>query len=244
MAWLRGIYSLPQRAWRISGALKRATEILIRSGRSILRAWSTRYTSRRSLSPISTGPGLAIGICAAHQYNIQRKCILTGCCRASSPPKTMVWRSAGTWADRSIASRKDIILETFKQVFMIIWRTFWGSALPAQRALQIAAGILGDPTLRWFGVEPPTLRSKSHVGSEVTLKWTPASNPETCYCVLRSGTEDGPFVELSNSPVNVPEIVDAPAPANVFYQIRTATLTHTGCGSFWNPSQSLKINVP
>ncbi len=132
----------------------------------------------------------------------------------------------------------------FQTSFYDYLADFLGQAIPAQRALQITAGILGDPTLRWPGVEPPTLRFNSRVGSEVTLKWTPASNPETCYCVLRSETEDGPFVELSNSPVNVPEIVDAPAPANVFYQVRTATLTHTGCGSFWNPSQSLKINVP
>ncbi len=119
-----------------------------------------------------------------------------------------------------------------------------GVSDPVLKSVPITAGILGDPTLRWPGVGPPILRSAVRNGSSVTLTWTPAFEPETRYYVLRSESEDGPFMELSNSPVNVPEIVDAPAPANVSYQIRSATLTHTGCGSFWNPSQSLRINVP
>ncbi len=105
---------------------------------------------------------------------------------------------------------------------------------------------MGDPTIRWFTVLPPSNLTGQTVGSDVQLSWaaSAAENLEG-YRVFRATGPQGPFTnELTSSIITTTTYTDLSAPAgDHVYMVKSVALQQTGSGTFLNPSQGVTVPV-
>ncbi|MDA1274323.1 MAG: FG-GAP-like repeat-containing protein [Verrucomicrobia bacterium] len=103
--------------------------------------------------------------------------------------------------------------------------------------------ILGDPTLRFQLLAPPTNLS-GNSGTDVTLNWS--APPEAGqYFVYRSTNNlDGPWTKLTTNPISLTTYNDNPAPSgSKMYRVRALKVTTTASGSYTNLSQGIFTSV-
>ena len=114
--------------------------------------------------------------------------------------------------------------------------------------------IMGDPSLRLHILAPPVgpaaggLLSVTANGAGITamISWNPSSDIPTTsgnwgYHVYRATSPDGPFTASISGLVSGTSFTDpsfGPGSGTKFYAVRAAKLTTSGCGSYWNLSQS------
>jgi hypothetical protein len=112
---------------------------------------------------------------------------------------------------------------------------------PFHAAPRRTTEILGDPTLRWTPPSSPCGLVGVRLGGDVTLTWRTVEIPGARYHLLYSTSGVlGPYVSVTPATgISQVSFVHASAPATqLWYQVRTAALTATGSGSFWNVSQA------
>ncbi len=118
--------------------------------------------------------------------------------------------------------------------------------LPAgSSALGVHAGLIGDPALRLYAVEPPrNLRAASGSGT-VTLEWDPTGEADAVgYLVYSAETADGPFTKRTASPQAGNTFADAVAAGQTrAYYVRTVKTETSPGGTFQNASVGSWITV-
>jgi len=104
--------------------------------------------------------------------------------------------------------------------------------------------LLGDPTLRFQVIAPPSGLAATTNQSSVILNWTSSSEPGAQYFVYRSTNGlDGDFLRLSQA-INTISYTDSSPPAGQkMYQVRAARIITAGSGSFTNLSQAVFTTV-
>jgi len=105
---------------------------------------------------------------------------------------------------------------------------------------------IGDPTLRFFMVAPPSNLSVIPSGGQPSLSWTASSDVAVIgYHVYRAplsaGTIAAPYVRVTNSPVSGTSYMDMDAAAGSgtgqwSYMVRAVKLETTGSGTYYNAS--------
>ena len=109
-------------------------------------------------------------------------------------------------------------------------------------------GLLGDPSLRLYQVQPPqNVRAQSSGGS-VTLTWDATTEPAASvlgYLVFRSTSTTGPFTLLTTSPISATTYTDATATVGTTYtyMVKTLKLQNPNGGTFQNESQGSPATI-
>ena len=108
----------------------------------------------------------------------------------------------------------------------------------AQYADSIVSSLLGDPSIRFFPIKPPTSAAGLPGGNTVSLSWQASPDPAVGgYHVYRASELDGNFVRINDAPVNGTTFIDnSPLESNI-YMIRALKLQETGSGSYYDLSQ-------
>ena len=114
-------------------------------------------------------------------------------------------------------------------------KPFWGGQ--SARATQ----ILGDSTLRYPVLAPPSDLTLDRVERRVNLSWTPSPEGGCRYYVYRANAGlDSTFWRLTSEPLAETTFTDSPPPrATPTYMIKAVKVTETGGGSFTNLSQGV-----
>jgi len=104
--------------------------------------------------------------------------------------------------------------------------------------------LLGDPTLRFQVIAPPSGLTATTNQTSVNLVWSPSSEPGAQYLAYRSTNGlDGDFLKLAG-PVATFSFTDNSPPSGAkTYSVRAAKLASTGSGSFTNLSQAVFTTV-
>jgi hypothetical protein len=109
------------------------------------------------------------------------------------------------------------------------------------RGVHIA--LMGDPTLRFHTVPPPTQLAASTTGTSVKLAWQAPSTAPLGYHIYRSADPAGPYTRLSKNIVKTAAFTDPnPLPAAT-YQVRAIRLQSSNSGSYYNNSQAAFVRV-
>ena len=105
---------------------------------------------------------------------------------------------------------------------------------------------IGDPTLRFFMVAPPTNLSVIGTSTQPNLSWTASTDPAVIgYHVYRapltSGVVTSPYIRVTNTPVVGTTYTDsdptaAPNTGQWSYMVKAIKLETTGSGTFYNAS--------
>jgi len=98
----------------------------------------------------------------------------------------------------------------------------------------IHTGLMGDPALRLYAVEPPRDLSAVSSNGLVALSWAPSTATDLLgYHVYRSGTVTGAYVRLTASLLTDTAYADTTAAAGqkYSYQVRTIVREHTPGGT-------------
>lgn len=111
------------------------------------------------------------------------------------------------------------------------------------RAVYIA--LMGDPTLRLEPVTPPANLSATTSGGQVSLTWSPSSDPGLAgYDLYRANSSTGPFSRLNGTLLTQPSYVDAGVPAGTYtYMVRAMSLITNPSGSYFDPSEGVFATV-
>ncbi len=111
-------------------------------------------------------------------------------------------------------------------------------------SLQIHVALMGDPTLRLHPIAPPTAVTVTGDRTQVTVTWTPSSEPVLGYNVYRSTNAAGPFVRVNEIllPGNTYTESDL-ATGDYTYMVRAVNLQTSGSGSYYNASQGAFASV-
>ena len=108
---------------------------------------------------------------------------------------------------------------------------------------------MGDPALRLFMFEPPSLLSIVKTGGNPVLAWTASPNASvTGYHVYRAANANAPYARLTSAPVAGTTYTDATVTAGSYvYMVRAVRLESTGGGTFYNASlgttQSINLDA-
>jgi hypothetical protein len=104
--------------------------------------------------------------------------------------------------------------------------------------------LLGDPTLRFQVIAPPSGLTPTTNQGSVSLAWTPSAEAGAQYFVYRSTNGlGGDFPRLSQA-INTVGYTDSSPPAGQkTYQVRAAKVITTGSGSFTYLSQAVFTTV-
>lgn len=107
-------------------------------------------------------------------------------------------------------------------------------------------GLMGDPSLRLYAVEPPrNLTAISH-NSQVALAWSASTeNALLGYHVYRSDNIEGPYTRLTASPLGTESYADGTVSIGqtYCYMVRTLKCESTPGGTFDNLSVGIPISV-
>lgn len=108
----------------------------------------------------------------------------------------------------------------------------------AQYADSIISSLLGDPSIRFFSIKPPTAAAGTRNGNAISLSWEASPDPAVeGYHVYRASGLDGAFVRINDLPVTGSTFVDnSPMESNI-YMIRALKLQVAGSGSYYDLSQ-------
>ena len=103
---------------------------------------------------------------------------------------------------------------------------------------QIHIGIMGDPTLKMFIVQPPEdLHASADTAGEVTLNWRASNGASHGYHVYRAAGLRERFARINAVPVDDTTFVDSdPLPGSNVYMVRALKLDARASGSFFNLS--------
>ncbi len=108
----------------------------------------------------------------------------------------------------------------------------------------VEISLLGDPTLRFQIIIPPSNLVATTNQSSVSLNWTPTSEANALYFAYRSTNGlNGDFLKLSQALTATSFTDNSPPAGQKMYQVRAAKLITTGSGSFTNLSQAVFITV-
>jgi len=99
--------------------------------------------------------------------------------------------------------------------------------------------ILGDPTLRFQLLAPPTNLS-GNSGTNITLNWSASPEAGQDFVYRSINNLDGPWTKLTINPISSTTYNDNPAPSgSKMYRVRALKLTTTASGSYTNLSQGI-----
>ncbi|MEM6773081.1 MAG: T9SS type A sorting domain-containing protein, partial [Bacteroidota bacterium] len=105
--------------------------------------------------------------------------------------------------------------------------------------------LLGDPTLKSVITAPPKDLNLTQQGNAVRLTWTlPETTTDRTY-IYRRLPESTSFQLLDSTNANITDFTDQTASTGNDYEylVRTAQLTTTPSGSFWNLSVGAKATI-
>ena len=107
-------------------------------------------------------------------------------------------------------------------------------------------GLMGDPSLRMHGVEPPRRLTATTANGSVSLAWTASTETNLLgYHVYRAATEAGPFTRLTTTALATPSYTDATVTPGSSYTFMARTLKNeiSPGGSYENLSLGEMITV-
>lgn len=110
------------------------------------------------------------------------------------------------------------------------------------RGVHIA--LMGDPTLRFHPIPPPTQLAASTSATGVKLSWQAAAGAALGYHVYRSANPAGPYQRLSTALVKTLSFTDANPLPSATYQVRAIRLQSSNSGSYYNSSQGAFAQAP
>jgi hypothetical protein len=106
----------------------------------------------------------------------------------------------------------------------------------------VHVALLGDPTLRMFGVAPPENVGAIQSGGQVTVSWTASTDPSLVgYVVYRAQNASGPFARLSYRFVTDSTFTDLDPFENAVYMVRAVALRQTASGTFYDASPGVTV---
>jgi len=120
-----------------------------------------------------------------------------------------------------------------------------GLYLPHNRAAgKVHVTLHGDPTLRVHPIAPPRNVRGVELAGSLTLSWDPVSVPGLeGYFVYRAEIPGGPYVRITPAPLSLPLLV-VQGGAGKHFIVKTAAITTSPSGSYWNTSQGAYFPVP
>lgn len=99
-------------------------------------------------------------------------------------------------------------------------------------------GLMGDPTLRLYMVDPASNVSASDLVGDVEVTWDVSSDPSLLgYNILRSTSADGPYELATSSIISGTSYEESLATGDYYYMIRPVKLEYTPSGTFYNRGQ-------
>ncbi len=109
----------------------------------------------------------------------------------------------------------------------------------------VHAGLLGDPALRLYAVEPPRHLRASVAGGTVTLQWEPSAETGLQgYLVYSADSPEGPFTKRTSTPQAAVTFTDSvPSGQQRVYYVRTVKTETTPGGTFTNASVGSWITI-
>jgi hypothetical protein len=110
------------------------------------------------------------------------------------------------------------------------------------RGVHIA--LMGDPTLRFHPVPPPTQLTAAATGTGVKLTWHAPATAPLGYHIYRSADPAGPYQRLSKTIVKTPAFTDADPLPSATYQVRAIRLQASNSGTYYNNSQAAFADLP
>lgn len=105
----------------------------------------------------------------------------------------------------------------------------------------IHIALMGDPTLRFNPVAPPSSLALSVAGPDVTLAWQPSPDTGVSgYHIYRAATGSTTYARMTAAPVSSTSWTDAPPrTADVWYMVRAVKPVVSPSGLFTDMSQGL-----
>ena len=104
--------------------------------------------------------------------------------------------------------------------------------------------LLGDPSLRAHPIAPPRNVRGLTLNKSILLTWDPTTASKFAgYFVYRADSPSGPFVRITEEPVQSTSYMAEDA-AGKFFTVKTAALMTTPSGSYWNTSQGAFFPEP
>jgi hypothetical protein len=123
------------------------------------------------------------------------------------------------------------------------WRERVNTFLKPSMARQSARAteILGDSTLRFPVLAPPSAFTGARSGGLVHLSWTASPEPGCTYNIYRASSGiSSEFVRLNSAPLTGTTFSEPPVSrGSKLYMLRAVKVTETGSGSFTNLSQGI-----
>jgi hypothetical protein len=106
-----------------------------------------------------------------------------------------------------------------------------------------ATQILGDSTLRFPVLAPPSDFTGGRANGMVNLTWTASTEPGCTYNIYRAGSGiSSEFVRLNSAPLTGTTFSEPPVTRGAkLYMLRAVKVTETGSGSFTNLSQGIFV---
>lgn len=145
--------------------------------------------------------------------------------------------SMGVWRLDSLASGLELGFGS-REVLNTRLKPFWGGQ--SGRATQ----ILGDSTLRYPVLAPPSGLIYSLSNNLMQLNWTAAPGPDVTYNVYLSVTGlNGNFTKLNQAPLAATSFTAGPRRrGTMVFMVRGLKVASTGAGSFTNLSQGIFVS--
>ena len=107
-------------------------------------------------------------------------------------------------------------------------------------------GLMGDPALRMYAVEPPRNLTAVSANGHIALAWADSTETNLLgYHVFRATTAAGPFTRLTAEPLATPAFTDTTVSAGTSYSymVRTLKREYTPGGTFDNLSVGAPVTL-